>query len=79
MKLSLSILLGAVVLGVIENLVNPIIFWIFHLSIEDLAVHPWVNILTFFPTLLLATITLWIIKRKNLELYDLSQTTLGVH
>jgi len=72
-KAFLTIALGLVVLLIIENLCNSIVFNFFHLNYDILATHPWLNIFSWWPTLVLATLVYWLIYRKNWVLYNLSQ------
>lgn len=72
-KAFFTISLGLVVLLIIENLCNSIVFNLFHLNYDILAAYPWLNIISFWPTLLLAALLYWQICRKNWVLYNLSQ------
>lgn len=72
-KSFLTIGLGFVVLAMIETLCNSIVFSLFHLNFDILAVHPWLNILSFLPTLAVAALLYWLICWNNWVLYNLSQ------
>jgi len=72
-KAFLTIVLGFVVLAIIETLCNSIIFSLFHLNFGILAARPWINILSFLPTIAVASLLYWLISRKNVILYNLSQ------
>lgn len=69
----LTICLGFVVLAMIETLCNSIVFSLFHLNFDILAVHPWLNIFSWWPTLMVAILVYWLICRKKWVLYNLSQ------
>lgn len=70
-KAFLTIVLGFVVLAIIELVCNSIVFSLFHLTFGVLAARPWVNIVSFLPILILATLLYLIINKKRLILYDL--------
>lgn len=72
-KSILSVVLGLIVLGIIETLLNSIVFSMFHLTFDILAARPWLNILSFLPTLTVAALLYWLIYWKNVIVYDLSQ------
>ncbi len=72
-KAILSAILGLVVMAIIETLCNSIIFSLFHLNFDTLAARPWINILSFLPTLAVASLLYWLICRKNVILYNLNQ------
>lgn len=72
-KALLTIVLGFVVLAILETLCNSIVFSVFHLTFEILAGRPWLNILSFLPTLAAAALLYWLIRRKSWILYNLSQ------
>lgn len=68
---SISVILGAMIIGVIENSVMPIILLLISKTVNDLALNPWLNIGVFQPTLLLAILLFFLIKKLNFVLYDL--------
>jgi hypothetical protein len=67
----ISVLLGAMILGVLENAVMPIILFFISKTVNDLALNPWLNIEVFLPTLLLSALIFCLIKKYDLVLYDL--------
>lgn len=69
----ISVLLGAMILGVLENAVMPIVLLLISKTVDDLALHPWLNIEVFMPTLLLSILIYWLIKKFDLVLYDLGK------
>lgn len=72
-KAFLTIGLGLAVLLIIENLCNSIVFNLFHLNYDILAAHPWLNIFSWWPTLVVAILVYWLIYRNKWVLYNLSQ------
>jgi hypothetical protein len=68
----ISVLLGAMILGVLENAVMPIALFLISKTVYDLALHPWLNIGVFLPTLFLSILIFSLIKKFDLVLYDLS-------
>jgi len=71
-KSVVSVLLGGMILGSLENVILPFFFRITGTGISDLALYPWLNIYAFFPIMILTLIFLYFIKRFNIILYDLS-------
>lgn len=67
-----SVLLGAMIIGVIEDVFISLIFQFTSKTINDLAANPWLNISAFMPTLMLAILFFILIKRSNYVLYDLN-------
>lgn len=67
----ISVLLGAMILGVIENVAMPVALKLMSITVDDIALKPWMNIEVFIPTLLLAALLFCLIKKLDLMLYDL--------
>jgi hypothetical protein len=67
----ISVLLGAMVLGVIENVIMPIVLFFLSKTVNDLTLDPVLNIKVFLPTLLLAAFLFYLVKKLNFTLYDL--------
>ncbi|MFA7077973.1 MAG: hypothetical protein WC147_06135 [Syntrophomonas sp.] len=67
----ISVTLGAMIIGAIENAVMPVVLMSISKNVNDLAINPWLNIGVFQPTLLLAIILFLLIKKLNFVLYDL--------
>jgi hypothetical protein len=67
----IAVILGAMIVGVIENTVTPVILMLVSKTVKDLALSPWLNIEVFQPTLLLAILLFFLIKKLNFVLYDL--------
>lgn len=67
----IPIILGALILGIVENVLTPIILSLISRSVDDLIKNPVLNIEVFFPTLVLCTILFYLIKKQNFILYDL--------
>lgn len=68
-----SILLGFIIFGVIEGAWLPVFLKITLSSINDLELHPWLNIIGFYPILAVTIIIDVIIKSKNIILFDLQR------
>jgi len=66
-----SVLLGFIIFGVIENVVLTIFLNITSKTINDLALNPWLNILSFLPTLIMVLILYGLIKRFKFIIFDL--------
>lgn len=68
----ISVILGAMIIGVIENSVMPVVLMSISKTVNDLALNPWLNIKVFQPTLLLSILLFFLIKKLNFMLYDFS-------
>lgn len=68
-----SILLGAVILGIIEGAWLPILLKITSSTLKDLEIHPWLNIVGYYPILAAAIIIYFIVKYQNFILFDLKR------
>lgn len=67
----ISMLTGALIIGVLEGAVLGLAHLILEKSIEDLVLNPWLNILFFIPPASILLGIFYILKRKNLYLLDL--------
>ncbi len=67
-----AVLLGAMILGVIENVITSLALNLTAKTVNDLAANPWLNIEVFLPTLLLASLLYLLIRRLSFVLYDLN-------
>lgn len=72
-----SVLCGAMVMGVTENIVMSLTLKLLSKTVSDLFVYPWLNIAVFMPTLLVGSLILLMVTRHNWVLYDLSMK--GIH
>lgn len=66
----ISVVLGVIIYGVIESVLLPIIMQVLAISINELIINPWLNLLAFIPVVIIAIILLSIIIKKKLVLYD---------
>jgi len=73
----ISVLCGAMIMGVTENIVMSFVLKLISRSVNELFLHPWLNIAVFMPTLLCGGLILWLVQRHDLVLYDLS--TKGIY
>lgn len=72
-KSALVVVLGLAVLAITETLCNSIVFSLFNLTFDILAVRPWLNILSYLPTLTVAALFYWLILWKDMIMYNLGQ------
>ncbi len=68
-----AVLLGLLIYGLLEGVLLPIIAGVLHITIIDIEVSPWYNIIAFFPIALVGAILLAIIIKRKIVLYDLSR------
>lgn len=67
------ILLGLMIFGAIEGAWLPLFLAITSSSLIDLKIHPWLNIIGFYPILTTAIAIYYIAKQKKLILFDLKR------
>lgn len=67
----IPVILGALILGVVENVLTPVILSVTSKTIDDLARYPILNIEVFIPTLFLCVLLFFLIKKQKFILYDL--------
>ncbi len=70
-KTGIFVLLGAVIVVGIEAFCDSIMFSLMDLNYRDLAAQPWMNIITYIPSLVISISLLYFIRKKNLVLYNL--------
>ncbi|PKM77278.1 MAG: hypothetical protein CVU90_08205 [Firmicutes bacterium HGW-Firmicutes-15] len=68
----IAVLCGAMIVGVIENVIVPLALILMSKTISDLSTHPWLNIGVSLPTTLLAALLFFLVRRFRLVLYDLN-------
>lgn len=68
-----AVLLGAIILGVIEGAWLPILLKITSSTLKDLEIHPWLNIIGYYPILAVAVIIYVIVESKKFVLFDLKR------
>lgn len=66
----ISVLLGIMLYGMLENLLLPLMIKVCGLSFEELIIEPWFNLIAFVPVLIIAVILLYYIIKNDLVLYD---------
>lgn len=67
----ISILSGALILGVLEGVLLPIFLKITATTTDDLVLKPWLNIVYFLPLGIIAAIFYLFAKRRNYVIFDL--------
>lgn len=65
-----SVLLGIIIYGVLESVLLPVIMNVFKISLEEIIVIPWVNLVAFVPIIIIAVLLLTYIIRTDFILYD---------
>lgn len=68
----LSILTGALILGVLEGSLLPVFLKITAATADSLALKPWLNILYFLPSGIIMAALYFLAKKRNYVIYDLS-------
>ncbi|MDF9410051.1 hypothetical protein L7E55_17195 [Pelotomaculum isophthalicicum JI] len=68
----ISIAAGALILGVLEGALLPILLNITAVTIDSLVLKPWLNILYFLPSGVIMVILYIFIKKYNFIIFDLS-------
>lgn len=68
-----AVLLGVLIYGMLEGVLLPIIADVLNITIRDIVVSSWHNIIAFLPIALVGTILLVIIIKRKFVLYDLSR------
>lgn len=66
-----AVLLGAMIIGIIDDSVTHLIFHFTSKTVHDLAFNPWLNIKAFLPTFFIGALLLLMIKKFQFVLYDL--------
>lgn len=68
----IAVICGAMIMGVIENVVMSLVLRLISKTASDLAANAWLNIGVFMPTLLLGTFIFLLVKSNKWVLYDLN-------
>jgi len=68
----IAIMCGAMIMGVIENVVISLMLILIPKTVSDLSIHPWLNIAVFLPTLFLVSSIFFLVKKSKSVLYDLN-------
>lgn len=67
----ISILSGALILGVLEGVLLPIFLKITETTTDDLVLEPWLNLVCFLPLGIIAAIFCILAKKRNYVIFDL--------
>lgn len=68
----IAVLCGAMIVGVMENVIVPLSLILMSKTVSDLSTYPWLNIGVSLPTTLLAALLFFLVRRFRLVLYDLN-------
>ena len=66
----ISVLLGVMISGIIENIVLPMFLSLTGYSIYDLMTNSWVNIAAFMPVFLVTLLVYWLSWHYKVVLFD---------
>jgi len=67
----ISILSGALILGVLEGVLLPIFLKITETTTDDLVLEPWLNLVCFLPLGIIAAFFYLLAKKRNYVIFDL--------
>lgn len=68
----LSVVAGALILGVLEGVLLPVLLKITAATTDSLAMKPWLNLLYFLPSGIIMVFFYLIAKKRNYVIFDLS-------
>lgn len=66
----ISVILGVLIYLSLETMLLPLIMQVLKISINELVISPWLNLIAFLPILLISLLLLWFIIKKEIVLYD---------
>jgi len=66
----ISVILGVLIYLSLETMLLPLIMQALKISIDELVISPWLNLIAFLPILLISLLLLWFIIKKEIVLYD---------
>ena len=66
----ISVILGVLIYLSLETMLLPLIMQAIKISIDELVLSPWLNLIAFLPILLISLLLLWFIIKKEIVLYD---------
>ena len=66
----ISVILGVLIYTSLETMFLPLIMQVLKISIDELVVSPWLNLIAFLPILMISLLLLWFIIKKEIVLYD---------
>jgi len=66
----ISVILGVLIYLSLETMLLPLIMQVLKISIDELIISPWLNLVAFLPILFISLLLLWYITKKEIVLYD---------
>lgn len=73
-----AVLLGVLIYGMLEGVLLPIIAGVLNITLTDIAVSSWHNLIAFFPIALVGTLLLIVIIKRQVVLYDFSNREIPI-
>mgnify|MGYP002344343102 FL=1 len=68
----ISVTLGVIICGVLESLLLPLIMKVMQVSMEEVVVNPWIDLMAFAPIFIITAILLLYTVKQKFILYDFS-------
>lgn len=66
----ISVVLGVIICGVMESALLPLVMKVMQISLKEISVNPWFNLVAFMPVFIIAMLLLSYIIFKGFVLYD---------
>lgn len=66
----ISVVLGVIICGVLENLLLPLIMEVLHLSMVEIIISPYIDLIAFIPIFIVSVLLLTYFIKKDFILYD---------
>lgn len=66
----ISVVLGVIICGVAESILLPLIMKVLKISLDNIIVNPWINLIAYVPIFLITTLLLIYVVTEDLVLYD---------